>query len=72
MLIWPLVIIIALVPARLLIMNRLWPKETLRFVDAWACRTGTPEDEMDQVGTQQEVSEETVESTIKERETAAV
>lgn len=38
------VILIALVPIRLLWMNRIWNKETLRFVDAWACRPGTPED----------------------------
>lgn len=43
------VIIIALVPVRLLWMNRIWNKETLRFVDAWACRPGTPEDNKDQV-----------------------
>ena len=41
------VIIIALVPARLLLMNKLWSRETLRFVDAWACINGTPEDEED-------------------------
>ena len=41
------VIIIALVPLRLLVMNRMWRKETLRFVDAWACRDGTPEDDED-------------------------
>lgn len=41
------VIIIALVPARLLLMNKLWSRETLRFVDAWACRHGTPEDDED-------------------------
>ena len=41
------VIIIALVPIRLLVMNRMWHKETLRFVDAWACRDGTPEDDED-------------------------
>jgi hypothetical protein len=41
------VIIIALVPARLLIMNRLWNRETLRFVDKWACKDGTPEDDED-------------------------
>ena len=39
------VIIIALVPARLLLMNKLWSREALRFVDAWACRDGTPEDD---------------------------
>ena len=41
------VIIIALVPVRLLLMNKLWNRETLRFVDAWACRDGTPEDDED-------------------------
>ena len=54
-------------PARLLIMNRLWPSETLRFVDAWACRKGTPEDEIDHVETQPEISEEMIESTRKEQ-----
>ncbi|KAL9009478.1 MAG: hypothetical protein Q9173_005497 [Seirophora scorigena] len=41
------VLIIILVPNRLLLMNRLWSRETLRFVDAWACRKGTPEDDKD-------------------------
>lgn len=41
------IIIIALVPMRLLVMNKMWPKETLRFVDSWACRDGTPEDDVD-------------------------
>lgn len=41
------VIIIALVPVRLLLMNRIWGRETLRFVDSWACRDGTPEDDED-------------------------
>jgi len=41
------VIIIALVPIRLFVMNRIWHRETLRFVDAWACREGTPEDDED-------------------------
>ncbi|KAL9072357.1 MAG: hypothetical protein Q9161_003676 [Pseudevernia consocians] len=41
------VIIIALVPARLLLMNKLWSRETLRLVDTWACRDGTPEDDED-------------------------
>ena len=41
------VLIIILVPIRLLLMNRLWHRETLRFVDAWACRKGTPEDDTD-------------------------
>jgi len=38
-------IIIALVPFRLLAMNRIWSKEVLRYVDRWACRDGCPEDE---------------------------
>ena len=42
------VLIIALVPFRLLIMRRWWPREVLRFVDAWACRKGTPEDDEDE------------------------
>lgn len=41
------VLIIILVPIRLLLMNKLWNRETLRFVDAWACRKGTPEDDKD-------------------------
>lgn len=41
------IIIIALVPVRLLLMNKMWHRETLRFVDAWACRDGTPEDDED-------------------------
>ncbi|KAJ5191283.1 HCO3- transporter family protein [Penicillium cinerascens] len=32
------ILIIALVPFRLLVMKRWWPREVLRFVDAWACR----------------------------------
>lgn len=39
------VIIIALVPIRLLVMNRMWPRATLQFVDTWACRDGTPDDD---------------------------
>lgn len=41
------VLIIALVPARLFLMNRVWNRETLRYVDGWACRNGTPEDDED-------------------------
>jgi hypothetical protein len=41
------IIIIALVPVRLLLMKRWWHRDTLRFVDAWACRAGTPEDDED-------------------------
>ena len=43
------IIIIALVPVRLLLMNKVWNRETLRYVDAWACRDGTPEDEEDRL-----------------------
>jgi hypothetical protein len=55
-------IIIALVPIRLKIMNRLWNRETLRFVDAWACKEGTPEDDEDQ----REKPSEHVASTLPE------
>lgn len=41
------VLIIALVPFRLLIMKHWFWREVLRFVDAWACREGTPEDDED-------------------------
>ena len=41
------VIIIALVPLRLSLMRKLWNRETLRSVDAWACKEGTPEDDED-------------------------
>ncbi|EKD12502.1 HCO3- transporter family protein [Drepanopeziza brunnea f. sp. 'multigermtubi' MB_m1] len=36
------------VPTRLLLMNKIWSRDTLRLVDAWACRDGTPEDEEDE------------------------
>ncbi len=36
------IIILALVPFRLRVMNRIWTKETLGYVDAWACRGDTP------------------------------
>lgn len=41
------VIIIILVPVRLMLMNRIWDRETLRYVDGWACRPGKPEDRED-------------------------
>lgn len=41
------VLIIVLVPIRLILMKRLWSKETLRHIDGWACRKGTPEDDKD-------------------------
>lgn len=40
-------IIIALVPLRLTLMNKIWSRETLRAVDGWACRPGKPEDSGD-------------------------
>ena len=57
------VIIIALVPIRLMVMNKLWARDTLRFVDAWACREGTPEDDADRkAGTDTEL--EPVQATV--------
>lgn len=41
------IIIILLVPFRLLVMNRMRKREYLRYVDAWGCRDGTPEDDED-------------------------
>ena len=38
------IIIIALVPVRLLLMNRIWSRNTLASVDTWACREGSPEE----------------------------
>ena len=43
---FPLVII-ALVPIRLTLMNRIWSRETLIMVDGWACREGNPETEVE-------------------------
>lgn len=53
------VLIIALVPFRLLVMNRWWPREVLRFVDAWACREGTPEDDEDAQAKDERPAEDT-------------
>ena len=60
------VIIITLVPIRLLLMNRIWNKHTLKFVDAWACREGTPEDEEDVVTASEKAAAPS--STRKEQE----
>jgi hypothetical protein len=54
------VIIIACVPARLLLMNRIWRREVLRFVDAWACREGTPEDDEDHRAQMSQAEDENV------------
>ncbi|KAH6675032.1 HCO3 transporter family-domain-containing protein [Halenospora varia] len=53
------IIIIALVPVRLLVMKRIWDRDTLRFVDAWACKEGTPEDDEDRKNGIIEASETT-------------
>ncbi|OGM46436.1 HCO3- transporter family protein [Aspergillus bombycis] len=50
------VIIVALVPFRLLVLKNWWPREVLRFVDAWACREGTPEDDEDAEAKKDELS----------------
>jgi hypothetical protein len=42
------VVIIALVPVRLLLMNKIWKRETLKLVDGWACKDGCPEDDEDE------------------------
>ena len=41
-------LVIACVPARLFIMNHIWNKETLDFVDKWACRGLTSGNTVDQ------------------------
>lgn len=43
---FPLVIVM-LVPVRLVVMRKAWGRETLRWVDEWACRPGRPEDDED-------------------------
>jgi len=49
-------ILIALVPLRLTLMKRIWSRHVLRYVDAWACRTGTPEDDEDHAASNDHVS----------------
>lgn len=61
------IIIILLVPVRLKLMNRLWNREVLRFVDAWACKDGTPEDEEDRGKGNDPLSHETFEMEDLER-----
>ncbi|KAH7628630.1 HCO3 transporter family-domain-containing protein [Sordaria sp. MPI-SDFR-AT-0083] len=51
------VIIIILVPVRLWIMSRIWGRETLRFVDGWACRPGKPEDTEEEKAARREAEE---------------
>ncbi len=59
------VLIIALVPIRLLVMNKIWHRETLRFVDAWACREGTPEDDEDAEVRSEEVELQVMEPNLQ-------
>jgi hypothetical protein len=54
------ILIVLLVPFRLMVMNRIWNRETLRHVDAWACKDGTPEDDEDMKKGLQTVSEPSV------------
>jgi hypothetical protein len=49
-------IIIALVPLRLLLMNKIWKRDTLRYIDAWACKDGTPEDDEDRRAEQEKTA----------------
>jgi hypothetical protein len=49
-------IIIALVPLRLLLMNKIWKRDTLRYIDAWACKDGTPEDDDDRRAEQEKTA----------------
>lgn len=48
------ILIIVLVPLRLKLMNRIWNKETLRWVDGWACRDGQPEDSQPDEGSDED------------------
>lgn len=69
-------IIVALVPFRLLAMNRIWPREVLRHVDRWACRDGTPEDEEDerrasQIGRQKSAERDPEKGPLAEQHSAA-
>jgi hypothetical protein len=62
------VLIIALVPIRLLVMNKIWHRETLRFVDAWACREGTPEDDEDAEARSEEVELQVMEPNLQSQD----
>ncbi|GME26762.1 Bicarbonate transporter protein [Neofusicoccum parvum] len=44
------IIIILLVPVRLFFMNKVWNRETLRYVDAWACRDDVESGENSEAG----------------------
>lgn len=52
------VVIIALVPVRLLVLNKVWNREVLKFVDAWACKEGTPEGDEDRKAERRRVKAE--------------
>ncbi|KAK2748898.1 hypothetical protein FQN57_007181 [Myotisia sp. PD_48] len=59
------ILIIMLVPFRLLVMKHWWKKEVLRFVDAWACKPGTPEDDEDEKCN--EIRDDTIDIGVLER-----
>lgn len=40
-------LVVACVPMRLLVVRRIWSRQTLRIVDRWSCREGSPEDDED-------------------------
>lgn len=60
------VIIVILVPVRLLVMNHIWNRQTLGWVDGWACREGKPEDKIE---TQQQplVAEDIESGSLREK-----
>lgn len=39
------ILVFSLIPFRLLVMKRIWSAETLKYVDSWACKSGSPEDD---------------------------
>lgn len=44
------IVIVAFVPFRLQVMNRIWRREVLMFVDSWACRPGVVGNDFDGKG----------------------
>lgn len=68
------VLILILIPARLLLMNKMWNRETLRFVDAWACKEGTPEDDQDaragKIGQQEDIELDELQTPAADRNPA--
>ncbi|KAM0333460.1 hypothetical protein ACHAQA_002122 [Verticillium albo-atrum] len=60
------IIIIILVPVRLHLMNRIWSRQTLRYVDGWATREGKPEDSEDDRQTDGMMGQNEVHETVDE------